>query len=109
MENRGRHGYPWNGRNRCLGLEDVTAYFADGLKASSEENLLEREGIRTALDLHADKPTVVPYIQGVVKVSSAFDIVKTIEFQPGKITLVSASGEKVTVPVRHEFLASHKL
>ncbi len=109
MENRGRHGYPWNGRNRCLGLEDVTAYFADGLKASSEENLLEREGIRTALELHADKPTVVPYIQGVVKVSSAFDIVKTIEFQPGKITLVSASGEKVTVPVRHEFLASHKL
>ena len=109
MENRGRHGYPWNGRNRCLGLEDVTAYFADGLKASSEDNALEREGIRTALKLVADKPTVVPYIQGVVKVSSAFDIVKTIEFQPGKITLISASGEKVTVPVRHEFLSTHKL
>lgn len=27
MENHGRHGHPWNGRNNCLGLEDVTAFF----------------------------------------------------------------------------------
>jgi hypothetical protein len=32
-------------RNNCLGLEDVTAYFADGLEASiSPSNSLVRQG-----------------------------------------------------------------
>lgn len=109
MENRGRHGYPWNGRNRCLGLEDVTAHFADGLKASVEPNALHRESIATALQLSADKPTVVPYIQGVAKVPEAFDVVETITFEPGRITLRSQSGQKVSVPVEHEFLTTLSL
>ncbi len=109
MENHGRHGHPWNGRNNCLGLEDVTAFFADGLAASTKENMLKREGVETALELSADKPTAVNYIQGVVRVPEGFENVKTLEFAPGEVTFVSTTGKRVTAPVRHEFLKTGKL
>ena len=109
MENHGRHGHPWNGRNNCLGLEDVTAHFADGLAVSTRENALSREGVVTALELRADRPTEVNYIQGVVKIPSAFGEVQTLEFGPGNVTFVSSTGMRVKAPVRHEFLKSGKL
>ncbi len=109
IENHGRHGHPWNGRNNCLGLEDVTAHFADGLKASMEDNVLSKEGVRTAVELKSDKPTTVNYIQGVVKVPEGFEMVKTLEFAPGQVTFVSTTGKKVTAPVRHEFLKTGSL
>ena len=109
MENHGRHGHPWNGRNNCLGLEDVTAFFADGLAASRRENLLTKEGVDTALELSADKPTTVNYIQGAVKIPDGFENVKTLEFTPGEVTFVSTTGKRVTAPVRHEFLKTGKL
>ena len=109
IENHGRHGHPWNGRNNCLGLEDVTAHFADGVKASMEENVLSKEGVRTAVELKSDRPTTVNYIQGVVKVPEGFEMVKTLEFSPGQVTFISTTGEKVTAPVRHEFLKTGNL
>lgn len=109
IENHGRHGHPWNGRNNCLGLEDVTAHFADGLKASIEDNVLSKEGVRTTVELKSDKPTTVNYIQGVVKVPEVFEMVKTLEFSPGQVTFVSTTGKKVTAPVRHEFLKTGNL
>jgi hypothetical protein len=109
IENRGRHGAPWNGRNNCLGLEDVTAFFADGLVPSSAENVLTKEGAKTALVLIADKPTAVNYIQGVAKIPEGFDVVKAVEFKASEATFVSASGKRVSIPVRHEFVKSGKL
>lgn len=109
MENHGRHGHPWNGRNNCLGLEDVTAFFADGLAASTRENVLTKEGVATALELSADKPTVVNYIQGVAKIPAGFENVKSLEFTPGTVTFVSTTGQRVPAPVRHEFLTTGKL
>lgn len=109
IENHGRHGHPWNGRNNCLGLEDVTAYFADGLKASTRDNILTKEGVATAVELKARTPTAVNYIQGVVKIPAGFETVKTVEFAPGRVTFVSTTGKRVTTPVRHEFLKSGKL
>ena len=109
LENRGRHGHPWNGRNNCLGLEDVTAHFADGLAASTKENVLTREGVETALTLSADKPTPVNYIQGAVQIPTGFENVKTLEFAPGEVTFISTTGQRVTAPVRHEFLKTGKL
>lgn len=109
MENHGRHGHPWNGRNNCLGLEDVTACFADGLAASTRENLLTQEGVATTVELSAAKPTAVNYIQGVVKIPAGFENVRTLEFAPGQATFVSITGQRVTAPVRHEFLKSWKL
>ena len=63
IENHGRHGHPWNGRNQCIGLEDVTAHFADGLAASAGENVLTREGVATAVELRPGQPSAVNYIQ----------------------------------------------
>ena len=109
IENQGRHGSPWNGRNNCLGLEDVTTFFADGLAASAGENLLTRRGIPTALEFSADKPTEIRYIQGVSPVPAGFGKVVAAEFAPGTVTFVAEGGQKVIVPVRHEFLSGAAL
>lgn len=109
IENQGRHGHPWNGRNRCIGLEDVTAHFADGLAASRQENILTREGVATTVELRSDAATSVNYIQGVVKIPYSFDTVRTLEFGPGEITVVSQSGQRIQTPVRHEFLKTGRL
>ena len=105
IENRGRHGSPWNGRNNCLGLEDVTTFFADGLAASAGQNLLTRRGIPTAIEFSADKPTEIRYIQGVSRVPAGFGKVVSAEYAPGQVTFVDEAGTRVTVPVKHEFLA----
>ena len=109
MENRGRHGAPWNGRNNCLGIEDVTAFFADGLAASRAGNALSREGVMTTVNLPIGKPTAVNYIQGVAKIPSGFENVLTVEFEPGMVTFVSVTGQRISTPVRHDFLISGTL
>jgi hypothetical protein len=109
IENHGRHGHPWNGRNNCLGLEDVTAHFADGLMHSVSENILSRDGVSTTVDLKEGRATVVNYIQGVVRIPASFKMVQTLEFSSGQVTFVSTSGERVTSAVRHEFLRTGKL
>ncbi len=109
MENHGRHGHPWNGRNNCLGIEDVTAHFADGLAASAGENVLTKDGVATGAELSADKPTSVNYIQGVVKIPDGFENVRTLTFAPGQVTFISTTGKRVTAAVRHEFLKSGML
>ena len=109
IENRGRHGHPWNGRNNCLGLEDVTSFFADGLKASTSDNILNKEGVATSVKLEDTKPTIVYYIQGVVKIPDGFEMVKSLEFAPGEVTFVSTTGKRLTTKVRHAFLKTGKL
>lgn len=109
MENHGRHGHPWNGRNNCLGLEDVTAFFAEGLASSIQDNLLTQAGVGTSIELSAAKPTSVNYIQGVTKIPSGFENVQRLEFAPGQVTFISTAGQRVTAPVRHEFLKTGQL
>ena len=109
MENRGRHGFPWNGRNNCLGLEDVTAYFADGLLTSTQSNTLSQAGVPTSITLTASAPTTVNYIQGVVQLPDKFEQVESVEFTPGSVSFVSTIGQRVSVAVRHEFLFSGQL
>lgn len=105
IENHGRHGVPWLGRNNCLGLEDVCAFFADGLVPSIEPNALSEQGVRTAILLDAARPTEIRYAQGAVRVPEGFDVVERIDFTtPGRIVLVAASGKTVAVPVRHAFV-----
>ncbi|MBG88135.1 MAG: hypothetical protein CMO80_14705 [Verrucomicrobiales bacterium] len=104
LENRGRHMLPWYGRNNCVGLEDVTAFFADGVKPSASDNLLTQDGIQTAVDLKGD--FTVNYIQGVVKIPDGFTEVANVEFAGGVATFVSTGGHRVTTAVRHEFLKS---
>ncbi len=108
IENGGRRGRPWNGRNSCLGLEDVCGFFADGLAASVSPNLLTKQGVPTAMELSAERPTEIRYAQGAVRVPPGFDRVARIDFEPGRMRLVAAAGPTVDVPIRHEFvLGSH--
>ncbi len=106
LSDRGRHGAPWNGRNRCIGLEDVCGYFAEGLAASVKANELTKAGFATSVRLSSRTPTAVNYIQGVVRLPRAFDQVATAQFGKGKVTFVSASGQEATAEVNHGFLAT---
>lgn len=104
IENGGRHGRPWNGRNSCLGLEDVCGFFADGLAASVTPNLLTKQGVPTAIELSAERSTEIRYAQGAVRVPPGFDRVARIDFEPGRMRLVAVAGPTVDVPIRHEFV-----
>jgi len=109
IENHGRHGSPWNGRNRCLGLEDVCGYFNEGLPISARPNDINAQGIPTAVELLADRPTVVNCVQGVARIPDDFRMVKDVEFAPGRVTFVSVTGKRVTVPVRSDFVKTGTL
>lgn len=109
MENRGRHGAPWSGRNVCIGLEEVCAYFAEGLKASVQRNALNEAGIPTAIALNPRRSTTINYVQGVARVPRTFDRVRRVRFGNDAITLVADSGDEVSVSVRHAFLRDGRL
>lgn len=109
MSNGGRHSPPWNGRNRCLGLEDGCGYFAAGLDASARANDLNEQGIPTVLKLESKIPTAINYIQGVVRTPKGFGKVRSISFEDELITLHSEEGLRVTAPVRWSFLYSGRL
>ena len=94
MENYGRHASPWNGRNCCIGLEDVRGYFADGLAASTRRNDLNARGVVTAVKLAAAWPTAVNYIQGAARIPKGFGRVGGAIFDEGAVQFVGESGKK---------------
>lgn len=104
VSNCGRHAAPWNGRNRCLGLEDVCGLFADGIAPSAKPNALNRAGIATCVKLSPKKSTTVNHIQGVVKIPRGFKKVRSAAFAAGEVTFTSITGRRVTAAVNHEFL-----
>jgi hypothetical protein len=105
MDNGGRHAFPWNGRNRCLGVEDGCAYFDKGLPASIRPNPVSRQGIPTSVFLSPQRPTIINYIQGAARIPAGFDRVKSASFTPGKVTFLAESGKKASAAVDWEFLA----
>ncbi len=109
MENHGRHGSPWNGRNCCIGLEDVCAYFASGLAASLKRNELNQKGIATTRKLSPARPFAVNYIEGVARVPRGFGRALSAVFDEGLVCFVGESGKKVKVPVRHDFVFTGSL
>ncbi|HUU58831.1 MAG TPA: hypothetical protein VMZ50_04760 [Phycisphaerae bacterium] len=109
ISNRGRHMPPWNGRNRCLGLEDVCGFFAMGLAASTRSNALSRQGVGTSVRLSPKAPAAINYIEGVVRIPRGFRKVRAASFAPGKVTFTSVTGKKVTARVNHAFLATGEL
>jgi len=109
IENRGRHNAPWNGRNRCLGLEDVCAYFAEGLVESVRPNAIAASGIPTAVALDANRPTAVCHIQGAVRIPATFLRVASVEFGPRRIAFVAADGQRVAAEVDYDFLKSGRI
>lgn len=104
MANKGRHGSPWNGRNRCLGLEDVCAFFAEGLVDSIKDNFLSEQGIPTCLNLNSKKSLKVNYIQGVARIPKDFSYVETVEVNESSIVLHDKNGLCVDIPVHTSFI-----
>ncbi|MDC7226733.1 MAG: hypothetical protein PQJ61_08205 [Spirochaetales bacterium] len=105
MENKGRHGIPWKGRNCCIGIEDVCCYLADGLKVSAEENELTKRGFTTTLNLDGKSPLDVKYIQGLVRIPDGFDRVADIRKSTDGIELISESGKSVKTFVDTGFIS----
>ncbi|MCF6334735.1 MAG: hypothetical protein L3J12_03230 [Spirochaetales bacterium] len=106
MENKGRHQFPWNGRNVCVGVEDVCSSFADGLSVSAEGNFLNKEGIKTCHQLKGDSTFEVKYIQGIVRIPEGFDRVSSIVKEKDGVAITSFSGKKVFAKVNTEFIRS---
>jgi hypothetical protein len=106
MENRGRHGKPWRGRTRCIGIEDTLGFFAGGLKPAAQKNQLNEEGIETSRTLSKRKPTVIRYIQGVVRAPKSFHFVKKVLFTEEGLVFISDGGKEVKAKVDHNFLYS---
>jgi hypothetical protein len=104
MENHGRHGNPWNGRNCCIGLEDGCMYFDAGVSESSHENIISRRGIPTCREMKAGEPFCLKYIQGAVRVPDGFGRVVDAEFGPDQVTFVDAGGERISATVCQAFL-----
>lgn len=100
MENHGRHGSPWNGRNACIGLEDGCFYFDKGLAESVAENAINRMGIPTCRQFKAGSPTIIRYIQGAVHVPPDFGRVAKVKFTLNCAHFVSVTGQEVAVPVQ---------
>lgn len=109
IENHGRHGSPWNGRNSCLGLEDVCSYMNEGMPISAQKNDLNSEGIPTSLQLSPKRPTLVNYVAGVARVPKGFVKVRTVEFGENRATFVSVTGKRVTVPVNWKFVRTGQI
>ncbi len=108
IANQGRHQEPWAGRNRCLGLEDVCSYFADGLGPSTRANTIAKAGFPTAIRLSPKAPTSIHYIQGVVRVPKGFGRVKDVTFERRRV--IFRDGKKsVSAPVRWSFLKTGEL
>jgi len=109
MSNGGRHAAPWNGINRCLGVEDGCTYFTFGLARSAKRNELNAAGIPTTLLLRPDRPTRINHIQGMTRTPAGFDRVKTATFVDNGVVFTAWSGKKAEAPVRWSFLRSGDL
>lgn len=104
LENRGRNGSPWNGRTCCIGLEDVCAYLAEGLRLSVSDNPARRAGCTTSVDLSEKDMHRVNYIQGVADIPPGFNRVADVHVSDDNIELVSDSGKRVNTSVHTGFL-----
>jgi len=104
IENRGRHQTPWNGRNSCIGIEDVCSFLAHGLAASTEDNDINKEGIKTFHELSGKKEFEVRYIQGLVKIPKTYGRVFEISKKDDGIEIKFEGGENISTKVNLDFL-----
>ncbi len=109
ISNGGRKASPWNGRNRCLGLEDVCGYFAFGVDSSQKNNSHNQNGLTTAVDLSGLDKNSLNYIEGVALISKDFHHVENLDFASDRIIVRGSEDKKVEIPVKWDFLTSGQL
>jgi hypothetical protein len=99
IENRGRHGAPWSGRNSCVGIEETCSYFANGLVAPADGGAIGKEGIATAASLSADQTFTVRTIQGVFPIKDPKDAIATFDESVPGGAFVTAAGTQIDLGV----------
>jgi len=104
-ENYGRHQHPWLGRNCCIGIEEVCAYFTLGNKKSVEDNHLIRQGISTCHEFD-NEPFSVNTIQGCIQIPRKFGRVVSAEFGEKSVTFIDGEGVEVSTEVFPDFVFS---
>jgi hypothetical protein len=104
MANHGRHASPWNGRENCLGVEDIRALFGEGWHASAEPNFLSNDGVPTAFTCTPQTPLKLNYIQGVAAAPPGFGRVANAVFEAGAVRFVDERGTEVRAAVDHAYL-----
>ena len=105
FSNGGRDYTPWDGRHfDVLGLEEVTAYFHEGLAESCRPNALNRKGIKTFIQVRASKPLDVRFIMACLPVPKGFDRLAQVLPRKGRVTLVAANGTRSEASLAWEFL-----
>jgi hypothetical protein len=104
MANHGRHASPWNGRENCLGLEDIRAFFGAGWDASVESNVLSRDGVPTAFTATPQSPLKLNYIQGVAPTPKDYGRVAKAVFEAGAVRFIDEQGAEARTLVDHAFL-----
>lgn len=109
VENGGRHRPPWNGRNCCLGIEDVCSYFDCGSTSSAAANAFSERGYKTVQQFVSEHPLSIPYIQGIVSTPPGFSHVHAVRCDSFGATFADAAGREVTSHLCAEFIFGYRL
>lgn len=100
LENQGRHGSPWSGRNSCIGIEETCAFMAAGRVRSIQPNPVSSRGIPSAIQLSPTKPLRVRTIQGVLTVPSPDIRITDLRLDAsGQAVFVTETGLELVLPV----------
>jgi hypothetical protein len=100
MENQGRHGSPWSGRNSCIGIEETCAFMAAGRARSIQPNLVNQRGIPSAVQLNPAQPLRVRTIQGVLPVPRRDILITGLSSDSaGRAVFLTDKGAELPLPV----------
>ena len=102
--NSGRYAFPWDGKSRCFAIEDNHSFFAKGIEASIQDNALTEKGWSTCGTFTRDAASVIPHIQGVVRVPADFGKVAHVTFENGSVIFRDMAGNTVSTKVDISFL-----
>ena len=104
IEHYSRQSFPWNGRNRSLGLEDVCSYFNLGSARSRAPNEFSRRGIKTVHSFQSKKTFELRYAQGVAPIPNRFGRVRHMKCDNNTVSFIDENELTVTIRVQIPFL-----
>ena len=110
LSNGGRDYPPFSGRHTSvIGIEEVSAYFHLGHRASVQANPLSTQSIKTALELCPDGEVAIRYAFGIAAIPDGFGRVAQIHAAPDGITLEDEGGRCVQAAADLEFITQEAL
>ncbi len=105
LSNGGRTAAPWNARHLGrIGIEEVCSYFANGVDLARQD-LLANEGIPTSREFKQIETVSLKTIHAAASVNPNFGMIsQIIPAGDEAVTIVSETGETLTVPLHWKFL-----